>query len=321
MGLRFRKSVKICKGLKLNFGKTGASVTVGSGGFKKTFHTNGNVTTTVGLPGTGIYWTDTERHNSQRPPKRDSADQHNPRITEEPADLYEVSPAVEDYFSAARGSGSSVVSSEQRDSKAIERTTAHEPPKSCTYLSAQNLKAIYAFCDEPVEWTEIISGASVDDLLMDQAKYAYCRTVAPRILSGDIDAYLEVIEEIRPVDDLLLYGGDFEFGTDKPSYIEVEFSAKPENLVPNGTSDSMLEEFLCAVSIRVARDIMALLPVSNVLVHATIESDTVLSVLFTKNDLLKARLKAEDAREIVNGFEHLCVEDFKQLRHVGRLTI
>ena len=65
MGLRFRKSVKICDGLKLNFGKTGASVTVGSGPFKKTFNTNGNVTTTVGLQGTGIYWTETERRGSR----------------------------------------------------------------------------------------------------------------------------------------------------------------------------------------------------------------------------------------------------------------
>ena len=42
MGLRFRRSIKICDGLKLNFGKTGMSMTVGSGPLKKTFNTNGN---------------------------------------------------------------------------------------------------------------------------------------------------------------------------------------------------------------------------------------------------------------------------------------
>lgn len=35
MGLRFRRSIKICDGLKLNFGKTGMSMTVGSGPLKK----------------------------------------------------------------------------------------------------------------------------------------------------------------------------------------------------------------------------------------------------------------------------------------------
>lgn len=65
MGLRFRRSVKICDGLKLNFGKNGMSMTVGSGPLKKTFNTNGNVTTTVVFPGTGIYWTETERRSSR----------------------------------------------------------------------------------------------------------------------------------------------------------------------------------------------------------------------------------------------------------------
>lgn len=39
MGLRFRKSVTLCKGLKLNFGKNGMSVSVGRNGLRKTFHT------------------------------------------------------------------------------------------------------------------------------------------------------------------------------------------------------------------------------------------------------------------------------------------
>lgn len=40
-------------------------MTVGSGPQKITFNTNGNVTTMVAFPGTGIYWTETERHGSR----------------------------------------------------------------------------------------------------------------------------------------------------------------------------------------------------------------------------------------------------------------
>lgn len=39
MGLRFRKSVTLCKGVKLNFGKTGMSVSVGGKGYHKTINT------------------------------------------------------------------------------------------------------------------------------------------------------------------------------------------------------------------------------------------------------------------------------------------
>ena len=69
MGLRFRKSVKICKGVKLNFGKTGASLTVGTKGLHHTVHTSGRKTTSVGIPGTGVSYVSTsgggKRHSSQ----------------------------------------------------------------------------------------------------------------------------------------------------------------------------------------------------------------------------------------------------------------
>lgn len=69
MGLRFRKSVKICKGVKLNFGKTGASLTIGTKGLHYTIHTSGRKTTSVGIPGTGVSYVSTsgdgKRHSSQ----------------------------------------------------------------------------------------------------------------------------------------------------------------------------------------------------------------------------------------------------------------
>ena len=58
MGLRVRRSITICKGVRVNFGKTGTSLSVGGRGFRKTFHSNGKVTKSVGIPGTGIYWTE-----------------------------------------------------------------------------------------------------------------------------------------------------------------------------------------------------------------------------------------------------------------------
>jgi hypothetical protein len=54
MGFRFRRSIKIIPGLKINFGKTGfSSVSVGGQGLTKNFSKKGT-RTTVGLPGTGL---------------------------------------------------------------------------------------------------------------------------------------------------------------------------------------------------------------------------------------------------------------------------
>lgn len=54
MSFRFRKSVKLMPGVKLNIGKRGISTTVGTRGAKVTFGPNGRKTTTVGIPGTGL---------------------------------------------------------------------------------------------------------------------------------------------------------------------------------------------------------------------------------------------------------------------------
>ncbi len=53
MGLRFRKSVKILPGVKLNFSKSGTSVTVGKRGMSTNFSSRGT-RVIVNIPGTGL---------------------------------------------------------------------------------------------------------------------------------------------------------------------------------------------------------------------------------------------------------------------------
>ena len=53
MGFRFRRSVKICKGVKINVSKSGTSLSLGGAGHSVNFGSKG-VRTTVGIPGTGL---------------------------------------------------------------------------------------------------------------------------------------------------------------------------------------------------------------------------------------------------------------------------
>ena len=55
MGLRFRKSVKICKGVKVNFSKSGASLSLGGRGHS--VNIGRGTRTTIGIPGTGLSYT------------------------------------------------------------------------------------------------------------------------------------------------------------------------------------------------------------------------------------------------------------------------
>lgn len=53
MGWRYRKSVRICKGVRVNFSKSGTSVTVGGHGHTVNYGPKGT-RVTVGIPGTGV---------------------------------------------------------------------------------------------------------------------------------------------------------------------------------------------------------------------------------------------------------------------------
>jgi hypothetical protein len=60
MGFRFRRSIKILPGVRLNFGKRGISTSIGIRGAHITVGKTGT-RTTVGLPGSGLSYTHLEK--------------------------------------------------------------------------------------------------------------------------------------------------------------------------------------------------------------------------------------------------------------------
>ena len=62
MGLRYRKSIKICKGVRVNFSKSGVSYSFGGKGATVNVSKKG-VRTTLGIPGTGLSYSTFESHN------------------------------------------------------------------------------------------------------------------------------------------------------------------------------------------------------------------------------------------------------------------
>ena len=59
MGLRFRKSIKLAPGVRLNLGKKSAGISFGGKGVRHTISTSGRRTTTVGIPGSGLSYSHT----------------------------------------------------------------------------------------------------------------------------------------------------------------------------------------------------------------------------------------------------------------------
>lgn len=68
MTFRYRKSIKLGGGVRLNLSKTGIGVSAGIPGARYSVHSSGRTTKTVGVPGTGVYYRkDTQTKNRAIP--------------------------------------------------------------------------------------------------------------------------------------------------------------------------------------------------------------------------------------------------------------
>ena len=279
MGLRFRKSISIMPGVKLNFGKNGMSVSTGVPGFRKTFHSSGRVTTSVGIPGTGISYVTTENKN------RTTRNQRQTR-NETPA-YYEPTPEP--------------IVPEYNEPEANVETSYTKPvSKAVTKAVAAD---IHKITDEVIDWTEVMVNPCPPDDSYNAELWKYFHGVSAKILSGDIDTYLQVINDIKPLNDLLDYGTGFEFGTDSPLKMEVEFQINLDNIdMPKNSAE--YQDYVCSVAIRIARDIFALLPVKNVVVHAANDGVDILSVCFDKKTFSGLKFNFIDPSETINKFNH-----------------
>lgn len=66
MGFRFRKSIKLGKGVRINFNKKSAGISFGTKGARYSINSNGRRTASVGIPGTGLYYTKTSGGSSHK---------------------------------------------------------------------------------------------------------------------------------------------------------------------------------------------------------------------------------------------------------------
>jgi hypothetical protein len=57
MGFRFRRSIRILPGVRLNIGKRGVSTSIGGRGHWLTFGGKRKPTVSLGVPGTGLRYT------------------------------------------------------------------------------------------------------------------------------------------------------------------------------------------------------------------------------------------------------------------------
>ncbi len=96
MGFRFRKSIQIAKGVRLNVSKGGIGVSAGVRGARYSVHSSGRRTKSAGLPGTGLSFVSTSGRGRSRAASGPSSRQTQPvPVAQRPAKPGLFAPASE----------------------------------------------------------------------------------------------------------------------------------------------------------------------------------------------------------------------------------
>lgn len=323
MGLNFRKSIQLIPGVKLNLSKSGASISAGVPGFRKSINTQGQVTTTASIPGTGLYYTDKKKafgkdaKTAKKAAEKQAAEKKTTKKSTSTAEKKTTTKKAASSTEKKTAAKTTAEKSTAKKTAAPSQTAPVSEPQQTApvytnvgQVDAASLKSIHKTADDTIDWKTVAASAKAPDASCSQVMWAYYHSVAADVLKGDIDTYLQLIYEVNPLDDLLGYGSNFEFGTDNPHKMEVEFTVNRELLsLASQTMSSfeyndLLQDFVCSLSIRVARDMFALLPVQNVMVHAVLDGNTVLSVRFDRDNLAKVKFGMIDPSDTVSKFTH-----------------
>lgn len=70
MGFRFRKSISLGKGTRLNIGKKSVGISFGLPGMRHTINSSGRRTSSIGIPGTGLSYVHTHKKSKRASSKQ-----------------------------------------------------------------------------------------------------------------------------------------------------------------------------------------------------------------------------------------------------------
>ena len=328
MGLNFRKSISLGKGLKLNLSKSGPSVSFGKSGFRQSINLKGNARTTVGIPGTGIYYTkNTNVKNVVSGLTGKAQEAKNKKAAGKAAAEPKAAKAPKGTKAAAgvaAGAAAGATAAAAKPAVNEELIAASKAKVEEFAAGIEALKSVHKQSDGYIDWEAVANGA-----VSGQMKEL--QPFAQSVLAGDIDSYFKVIAEVGPFDDLLEYGSGFEVGTDDPSLLEIEFQVKSDDIIPTQYPDmkasgeivmkdftksayyELVQDYVSSTMLRVARDTFALLPVRQVIIHAVDkvlnpatgndEEVTIASVKIKRDALATLNFERIDPSECLESFE------------------
>lgn len=352
LSLRFRRSVSLGKGARINFTKKGVGFSVGTKGLRYSVHSTGRRTKSVGIPGTGLYYTKSKTAKSRNRKVSHSSTNidvaHNQALVqdyqtyihslrnlhqmcEEEINWQEISTLPPPFEQGAMG---------PNEVKAIQAYEQYTP----NFLE----RMITALADKKREKLKraIVAAKQRDE--EDYREWEKLVTLAQQVGSGEKQAYEQVIKEMSIYPELQKL--NFKYAIPHADLVEAEIQVNLDDTIPNETITltktgkvsrramgktkyfALAKDYVCSGALWIARNIFAHLPVDHVLVHVTeyalneatghYEHQVLLSVKFDRQTVNSLNFQHLDPATAMENFTHQMKHlKTKGFRPVKRLTL
>ncbi|MDO5435992.1 MAG: hypothetical protein Q4G19_06445 [Clostridia bacterium] len=171
--------------------------------------------------------------------------------------------------------------------KPAERPAA-EPEKRVQKAALPEIERIWETADETIDWTDALVYDNAPDGLTGSRQWAFFKKYASAVLSGDLKAYAAVLTAVNPLGDLTVFTGDMKIRTPGAERLEAVFEVNEAYMKKNA------DRYMAGLSLRIARDLFAVLPVSEVGVEACRNGEVLFSAGYTRDQMRKRSFVCTD---------------------------
>ena len=182
------------------------------------------------------------------------------------------------------------LAAELQEGSAVPQVAPAEPVYAAR-PALPDFRDLWKTADETIDWTEILSGAAIPQV--DEKKLAIYTQNAEAVLRGDQDAYLTVLHTADPMADLMSFVTSLDVSAQSADDMRAVYGVRAD------LQGDDPRRYLSAVALRIARDLFAVLPVTNVTVEARDGDQARLQVSFQRRELHKVRFAFIDPAEFV----------------------
>lgn len=169
---------------------------------------------------------------------------------------------------------------ETPDVAAQPKPQAGKPAKVVVKTPEIGIDNLWMTADETIDWTDALGHEYPSDGLTSPRLWAFYHKQAEAVLSGDTKAYAEVLRKSNPLGELTAFAEGISMRAPDPDRVEVTFHCRAEYMEKNQ------KKYLCAMGVRIARDLLACLPVGEVGVSAVQEGQEAMTVTYRREQML-----------------------------------